>query len=50
LRQKARDVAYQTARTDLLNLVELGLMEKEQVKKKFVLRFVAGLEGLLKEL
>jgi len=43
-------VVYQTARTDLLHLVELGLMEKEKIKRTFVFRFVSDLERRLRRL
>ncbi len=34
--QRANQVTYETARTDLLNLVDLGLLEKHREGKSFV--------------
>lgn len=43
-------VVYQSARTDLLQLDELGLLTKTQVGKRFVFRAHSGLAGRLRQL
>jgi Fic family protein len=48
--QTRHRVTYQTARTDLLELEELGLMRKNRVSNKFVFRPVPDLPGRLRDL
>ena len=48
--QTVHNVAYQTARTDLIELVELGLFESGKYKKSWIFRPVANLEKALGEL
>jgi Fic family protein len=49
--QKTRHrVTYQTARTDLLELEELGLMKKTRVSNKFIFRPVSELAERLRDL
>lgn len=43
-------VTYQSARTDLLALEEMGLMSKQRAGKKFVFRAVPNLEEKLRQL
>ncbi len=46
----AHNVTYDTARTDLLKLVDLGLLEKTKIGKAFVFNAVGGLEQKLEGL
>lgn len=46
----AHGVAYQTARNDLLELVNLGLLEKSSIGKRFIFSAVADLKQKLEEL
>jgi Fic family protein len=48
--RRSHNVTYQTARTDLLGLVDLGLMTKEKVKKTFLFGFVPKLKTALRKL
>lgn len=48
LHRRAHDVAYQTARTDLLELAEAGLMEQQRQGKAFVFVARAGLDRRLR--
>ncbi len=48
--QTVHSVVYQTARTDLLELVELGLLEKRKRRRSWVFGPVAGLEEALGKL
>lgn len=43
----AHNVTYDTARTDLLKLVDAGLLDKEKLGKAYVFRPVSGLEKIL---
>ncbi len=45
--QMVHNVVYQTARTDLLELVELGLFEKRKRRRSWIFRPVTGLEEAL---
>lgn len=45
--QTVHNVAYQTARTDLLELVKLGLFDSRKHKRSWTFRPVAGLEEAL---
>ncbi len=46
----ANNVTYQTARTDLLKLVDLGLLEKIRIGRAFAFNAVGDLERKLREL
>ena len=48
--QRRHRVAYQSARTDLLGLEELGLLERAQVGREFVFRAVPDLSKRIGEL
>ena len=48
--QTVHNVTYQTARTDLLELAELGLFESRKYKRSWFFRPVAGLEEALGKL
>ena len=48
--QTVHNVTYQTARTDLLELAELGLLEKHKRRRSWIFRPVAGLEEALGKL
>ncbi|MDE0267995.1 MAG: hypothetical protein OXI96_03025 [Acidimicrobiaceae bacterium] len=48
--QRLRKVAYQSARTDLLSLEDLGLLEKIQIGRKFHFRPVNNLANRITKL
>ena len=48
--RRSHDVTYDTARTDLLKLVELGLLNKFKEGKAYVFRPVDNLRGILQDL
>jgi Fic family protein len=48
--QRSHDVAYQTARTDVLDLVERGLLIQRKVGKRYVFAAERDLEARLKKL
>ena len=48
--QTVQGVVYQTARTDLLELVELGLFEKRKHRRSWIFKPVANLEKALGQL
>ena len=48
--QTVHNVVYQTARTDLFELAELGLLEKHKRRRSWIFRPVSGLEEALGKL
>ena len=50
VQQRTHDVAYQSARTDLLRLEEMGLLTRAQLGRKFVFRPVPDLAEQIKDL
>ncbi|MBC8366684.1 Fic family protein [bacterium] len=46
--RRIHGVAYQSARTDLLNLVELGLLIRQKSGRRFIFRTVENLEAKLR--
>ena len=50
VQQRTHRVAYQSARTDLLGLEELGLLNRVQIGKEFVFTAVAELTDRIQDL